>query len=112
MATPTDTPQRAPWFRTENVLIPWGCDYMYQNADLMFRSTDMLIDAINANPEWGVHAQARPNAQSLGARRRRTPTGLGRSEGTEKKMRLVEAFPMLPSAFAVGHAPEKKALRC
>ena len=31
------TKQRAPWFRTNNVLIPWGCDYAYQNAELMYR---------------------------------------------------------------------------
>ena len=29
------TKQRAKWFRTRNVLIPWGCDYAYQNAELM-----------------------------------------------------------------------------
>ena len=51
------TLQRAPWFRTNNVLIPWGCDYMYQNAELMYRGTDLMIDTINAHPEWGVHAQ-------------------------------------------------------
>ena len=51
------TKQRAPWFRTNNVMIPWGCDYMYQNAALMFGSTDKIIDTINGHPEWGVHAQ-------------------------------------------------------
>ena len=45
------------WFRTDNVLIPWGCDYQFQNAELVYRSTDWLIDTINAHPEWGVHAQ-------------------------------------------------------
>ena len=24
------TKERAGWFRTKNVLIPWGCDYQYQ----------------------------------------------------------------------------------
>ena len=38
--------------------IPWGCDYQYQNAALVYESTDMLIDEINAHTaEWGVHAQ-------------------------------------------------------
>ena len=39
------------------VLIPWGCDYAYQNAELDYRSTDWLIDTINEHPEWGVHVQ-------------------------------------------------------
>lgn len=51
------TKERSAWFRSNNVLIPWGCDYQYQNAALMFRSTDMIIDTINAHPEWGVHVQ-------------------------------------------------------
>ena len=46
--------QRAPWFKTPNVLIPWGCDYQYQNAALVYNSTDWLIDVINAHPEWGA----------------------------------------------------------
>jgi hypothetical protein len=50
------TKERAGWFRTRNVLIPWGCDYQYQNAALVYNSTDWLIDTINAHPEWGVHA--------------------------------------------------------
>ena len=49
---------RSKWFRTPNVAIPWGCDYQYQNAALVYDSTDMLIDEINAHTaEWGVHAQ-------------------------------------------------------
>ena len=74
--------QRAAWYRSPNVrspnltvgfsqssdilmtyrvvgqvLIPWGCDYQFQNADLVYQSTDWVIDTINAHPEWGVHAQ-------------------------------------------------------
>ena len=46
--------ERGEWFRTEHVMIPWGCDYMYQNSELMFSSTDKLIDAINEHSEeWG-----------------------------------------------------------
>jgi hypothetical protein len=45
------------WFLTNNVLIPWGCDYQYQNAALMYDATDLLVDTINSHPEWGVHVQ-------------------------------------------------------
>ena len=46
---------RSKWFRTRHVLIPWGCDYMYQDANLTFSGTDLLIDAVNARTsEWGV----------------------------------------------------------
>ena len=49
---------RSKWFRTRHVLIPWGCDYMYQNANLTFSATDILIDAVNAHAkEWGVQAR-------------------------------------------------------
>ena len=52
------TLQRANWYRTPNVLIPWGCDYQYQNAALMYDATDILIDTINAHTsEWNVHVQ-------------------------------------------------------
>lgn len=52
------TLERAAWFRTPNVLIPWGCDYMYQNAPLTFGSTEWLIDTINNHTtEWGVVAK-------------------------------------------------------
>ena len=27
--------QRAEWFLTPNVLIPWGCDYQFQNSELV-----------------------------------------------------------------------------
>jgi hypothetical protein len=52
------TKVRAQWFRTENVLIPWGCDYQYQNAEVNYNSTDVLIDTINSHAaEWGVTAE-------------------------------------------------------
>lgn len=52
------TLNRAEWFRTNNVLIPWGCDYQYQNAVVNYESTDCVIDAINKNAEaWGVTAE-------------------------------------------------------
>lgn len=49
--------QRALWFRSKNVLIPWGCDYQFQNAALVYEWTDWLIETINAHPEWNVHVQ-------------------------------------------------------
>jgi hypothetical protein len=49
--------QRAAWFRTENVMIPWGCDYQYQNAALVYESTEKIMDVMNAHPELGVHMQ-------------------------------------------------------
>ena len=59
---------RQAWFRTSNVLIPWGCDYQYQNAELVYRSTDWLIDVINNHTaEWGVHAQYGTPSEYLGA---------------------------------------------
>lgn len=31
------------------MLVPWGCDFMYQNATLVFENTDRLMKEINAN---------------------------------------------------------------
>ena len=61
--------ERGEWFRTEHVMIPWGCDYMYQNSELMFSSTDKLIDAINEHSEeWGgVHVQYSTPSEYLSA---------------------------------------------
>ena len=64
------TKQRAAWFRTRNVLIPWGCDYQFQNAALMYNATDWLIDTINAHPEWGVHVQYTTPTEYLHAMQR------------------------------------------
>ena len=76
------TKQRAPWFRTNNVMIPWGCDYMYQNAALMFGSTDKIIDTINAHPEWGVHAQYATPSEYLSAVRASNATFPVKPAGT------------------------------
>ena len=59
--------ERSEWFLTPNVLIPWGCDYQYQNADLMYNSTDWIVDTINAHPEWGVHVQYTTPSEYLAA---------------------------------------------
>ena len=42
---------RSKWFRTPNVLIPWGCDYMYQDAAMVYNATDQLLRTINQHPE-------------------------------------------------------------
>ena len=56
--------------RTKNVMIPWGCDYEFQNAELMYRSTDWIIDVINNHTkEWGVHAQYGTPSEYLRATR-------------------------------------------
>ena len=80
------TLNRSEWFRTENVLIPWGCDYMYQDAPLTYNSTDWIIDTINAHAaEWGVRARystaseyvdaVRASASRVCRRRGRRPLG-------------------------------------
>ena len=46
---------RSKWFRTKHVLIPWGCDYMFQDANLTFSATDQLIATVNAHTSaWGA----------------------------------------------------------
>jgi hypothetical protein len=51
-------------------MIPWGCDYEFQNAELMYRSTDWIIDVINNHTkEWGVHAQYGTPSEYLRATR-------------------------------------------
>ena len=38
---------RATVYKTNNILIPFGCDFTFQNANMMFKNMDLLIDAIN-----------------------------------------------------------------
>ena len=40
---------RAPWFATNNVLIPWGCDYMYQEASQVYRPSEKIMKLVNQN---------------------------------------------------------------
>eukprot|EP00048_Salpingoeca_helianthica_P023476 m.24600 g.24600 ORF g.24600 m.24600 type:complete len:1033 (-) comp8724_c0_seq1:97-3195(-) len=42
---------RFAWYRTPNLMVPWGCDFMYQNATRVYSNTDALIAYINAHPE-------------------------------------------------------------
>ena len=39
--------ERAAVYKTNNILIPFGCDFTFQNANMMFKNMDLLIDAIN-----------------------------------------------------------------
>ncbi|KYQ93883.1 alpha-mannosidase [Tieghemostelium lacteum] len=42
-------------FRTNNVLIPFGCDFAYMNANMYFKNIDKLIEHINANSSYGIN---------------------------------------------------------
>jgi hypothetical protein len=42
---------RAELFRTNNVLIPMGCDFNFQNANMKYKNMDKLINYINANSD-------------------------------------------------------------
>ena len=49
---------RAAWFKTNNVLIPFGCDFMFQNAWMKYKNMDKLIAYINEHStELGIRAQ-------------------------------------------------------
>ncbi|XP_034020339.1 epididymis-specific alpha-mannosidase [Thalassophryne amazonica] len=50
--------QRVEWFRTNNVLWPWGCDKQFYNSSVQFSNMDPLMDYINQNSKaWGVTVQ-------------------------------------------------------
>lgn len=67
--TPTNVKERADLFvsmaktrneayRTPNQLIPLGCDFNFQNANMKYKNMDKLIEYINANSDhYGVHIQ-------------------------------------------------------
>ena len=41
--------QRSAWFQTSNVLIPWGCDYMFQDAPKVYLPSEQVMSLMNAN---------------------------------------------------------------
>ncbi|OCT99309.1 epididymis-specific alpha-mannosidase isoform X2 [Xenopus laevis] len=46
--------ERAAWFRSSDVLWPWGCDKQFFNASVQFNNMDQLIHYINKHQEFGV----------------------------------------------------------
>ncbi|KYO45727.1 epididymis-specific alpha-mannosidase [Alligator mississippiensis] len=49
---------RAAWFRTNDVLWPWGCDKQFFNASVQYTNMDPLLDYINKHAdEFGVTVQ-------------------------------------------------------
>ncbi|NXO22883.1 MA2B2 mannosidase, partial [Cisticola juncidis] len=50
--------ERAAWFRTGDVLWPWGCDKQFFNASVQYSNMDLLVDYINKHSaEFGVTVQ-------------------------------------------------------
>ncbi|NWU89835.1 MA2B2 mannosidase, partial [Upupa epops] len=50
--------ERAAWFRTNDVLWPWGCDKQFFNASVQYNNMDLLLDYINNHSdEFGVTVQ-------------------------------------------------------
>ncbi|KAG8591384.1 hypothetical protein GDO81_000154 [Engystomops pustulosus] len=45
---------RAAWFRSNDVLWPWGCDKQFFNSSVQFNNMDLLLEYINSKPEFGV----------------------------------------------------------
>jgi len=43
----TEAKRRAAFYKTNNVVIPFGCDFTFQNANMMFKNMDRLIETIN-----------------------------------------------------------------
>ncbi|KAM8939546.1 epididymis-specific alpha-mannosidase [Pelodytes ibericus] len=48
---------RDSWFRTSDVLWPWGCDKQFFNSSVQFGNMDLLLDYINEHKEFGVTVQ-------------------------------------------------------
>lgn len=48
---------RAAWFRSNDVLWPWGCDKQFFNSSVQFNNMDLLLEYINSKTEFGVTVQ-------------------------------------------------------
>ncbi|KAM4051442.1 epididymis-specific alpha-mannosidase [Anomaloglossus baeobatrachus] len=48
---------RAAWFRSNDVLWPWGCDKQFFNSSVQFSNMDLLLEYINSHTEFGVSVQ-------------------------------------------------------
>ncbi len=42
--------QRSLAYRTKNIMIPFGCDFRFMNADINFKNMDKLMKYINSKP--------------------------------------------------------------
>ncbi|XP_075425842.1 epididymis-specific alpha-mannosidase isoform X2 [Ascaphus truei] len=49
--------KRAAWFRSSDVLWPWGCDKQFFNSSVQFANMDLLLEYINKHAEFGVTLQ-------------------------------------------------------
>ncbi|KAN0006982.1 hypothetical protein ACTFIU_005175 [Dictyostelium citrinum] len=49
--------QRSQLYRHNNLLIPFGNDFRFQNASIEFENMDKLIEYINSNSSWGITIQ-------------------------------------------------------
>ncbi|XP_029447387.1 epididymis-specific alpha-mannosidase isoform X2 [Rhinatrema bivittatum] len=50
--------ERAMWFRSNDVLWPWGCDKQFFNSSMQFSNMDPLLDYINSRAdEFGITVQ-------------------------------------------------------
>jgi hypothetical protein len=43
-------------YQTNNVLIPFGCDFQFQNANINYKNMDKVLAYISKHPELGVDA--------------------------------------------------------
>eukprot|EP00550_Attheya_septentrionalis_P003784 CAMPEP_0198284144 /NCGR_PEP_ID=MMETSP1449-20131203/3636_1 /TAXON_ID=420275 /ORGANISM="Attheya septentrionalis, Strain CCMP2084" /LENGTH=1164 /DNA_ID=CAMNT_0043981071 /DNA_START=337 /DNA_END=3831 /DNA_ORIENTATION=- len=43
--------ERAPYYRTPHLLVPFGTDFRFQDAALQFDNMDQIVDFINSNPD-------------------------------------------------------------
>ncbi|KAL6067304.1 carbohydrate binding [Balamuthia mandrillaris] len=46
--------QRSAVYRTNQILMTFGDDFQYMNADINFKNIDKLMKYVNANPQYGV----------------------------------------------------------
>lgn len=45
------------FYSTNVVLIPWGSDFRFVNAEGQYSNMDKLVDYVNAHPELGVRVK-------------------------------------------------------
>ncbi|XP_068133236.1 epididymis-specific alpha-mannosidase [Hyperolius riggenbachi] len=48
---------RAAWFRSGDLLWPWGCDKQFFNSSVQFKNMDLLVEYINNSSDFGVSVQ-------------------------------------------------------